>query len=452
MIKLPITTYRRDVDIRTVNGQSVFDLREQILTIFGREAADLPLREFFAEPVVNEVKGEISWYTQAAGPIAALQDLDHAERSELMEMIDRIDGHMRASAGRLLQFSPQLGWLRDATVAMLSAPGLEGSVFRVGSVPVLSQWGCIPFGTDPSLYQIVVEDDGRQSSRPAAAAPPQEATAAAASNHTAPPPNVAACAADEPVAPTRDAAEEYTQRPVTSELHEDMREPFTAEAAEGRRPFGTKSPIAALLALLLLLLLLLLGLYLHYLFSEQSRLAEIDASRQRVDQLWGTIAERSEQCSAEGAVRDLDLLTPQSVQRDLQRNSIEIGQQLNVSLVWTAPVDLDLAVTQPDTVRIDYGRPTSVNGRLDIDANRKVAGGACHIIAGRTPVENISWNGTLASGVYRIEVTLFDMCDSRQGGDLPFKLIINRKGQPGEELRGSVRSGEPVFEHDLTVP
>lgn len=450
MIKLPVTTYSKDIDIKTVNGQSVFDLREQILTIFSRDPAGLPLREFFAEPVPNEIIGEISWYTQADGPVVPLHELGPAEQSAVMQMIGRIDIYLKDAAGRLVQSAPQLGWLRDATVAMLSAPNLEGSVFRVGSVPVLTQWGCVPFGADPALYHIVVQDERRQNPRPVAATFPRKAVSATADDRGTPPSDVPLGAGEELLEPTIDTAAADMQRPAAGELLPDVPGPMAEEVSEGHRPVGGIFPLAPFL--LLLLLLLLLGLYLHYLLAEQSRLAGIDASRQQVDELWGTIAQRAEQCRAEGAVRDLDLLTPQTVERDLQQNSIGIGQQLNVSLVWTAPVDLDLAVTQPDNVRIDYGRPASGNGRLDIDANRKVAGGACLIIAGRTPVENISWNRTLASGVYRIKVTLFDMCDSRHGGDVPFKLIINRKGQTGEELRGSVRLSGPVYEYVLTVP
>lgn len=452
MLKLPVTTLRKDVAIKTVNGQSVFDFREQVLTIFSHDAAGLLLREFFAEPVTNEVKGEISWYTQASGPAIPLRDLDPERRSDVMAMVARIDGHLKGAAESLVRSTPQLGWLRDATTAMLSAPHLEGSIFLVGAVPVLSQWGCTPFGADPSLYQIIVQDEARVLRKPAVAAAPLTVEESAPTGE----PGVAHDAM-QPVAgpPPKEDASGVEPAEVPEDVSDEMiEEPPLAEdvqVVEERPAFWWLSPLAILLWLLLLLLLLL-GLFLNFTYSERSRLARIDGARLQIDQLWGMIEQRAQQCRAEQSVSDLDLLTPQTVQRDLQRNSVQIGQQLNVSLVWTAPVDLDLSVTQPDNIRIDYEHPRTSNGRLDIDANRKLPGHGCMISPGRTPVENISWDGAPKSGAYRIKVNLFDLCDRPFTETVQFKLVINRNGLPPQELRGQVSVSEPDYDHNLTLP
>lgn len=60
MNKLPITTQKKNVEIKAINGQQVFDLREQIINILSRDADPGLVQDFFAEPVVNEVKGEVS--------------------------------------------------------------------------------------------------------------------------------------------------------------------------------------------------------------------------------------------------------------------------------------------------------------------------------------------------------------------------------------------------------
>jgi hypothetical protein len=141
------------------------------------------------------------------------------------------------------------------------------------------------------------------------------------------------------------------------------------------------------------------------------------------------------------------------VGRDLQQRSVAIGSTLNISLAWTAPVDLDLAVVEPGGNRIDYSDPVSVtSGKLDLDANRKPSDHACLIEPGRTPVENISWDNSAKSGVYLVDVRLFSFCDMAPSqAAIPFKLIITEVGQQPREVTGQVGNSIPVFVHKLTL-
>lgn len=308
MVKLPVVTLKKDVEIKTINGQSVFDLREQLLTILGRDAEDLPLKKFFAEPVVNEVKGEISWYSQVSGDVQPWSALDADARQAALGTIRKIDGRLKAAAERLAGSGGPLGWLRDATRAMLSAPGQDGSLFLVGTVPVLTQWGCTPFGSNPSHYQIIVEDRHTPFPRLVPVAPPLPPPA--------PPPAELEVRPDASGRP----ASEYVAPAVPPEL-----------VAVARKRSLWFDPFAALLGLLLLLFLIL-GIYLNYRYTDAGRVAVIGLAQDRVDVLWGDIAQRAQQCQATEPLPPVDQLTPQSVGRDLQQRSVAIGGTLNISL------------------------------------------------------------------------------------------------------------------------
>jgi hypothetical protein len=323
-----------------------------------------------------------------------------------------------------------LGWLRDATRAMLSAPGQDGSLFLVGTVPVLTQWGCTPFGSNPSHYQIIVEDHDTPF--------PRSVPVAATLPSLAPPPTEPEVQPDAPVQP----AAEYVAPPVPPE-----------PVSVARKRHLWFDPFAALLGLLLLLLLIL-GIYMNYRYTDAGTAATIGLAQDRVDVLWGDIAQRVQQCHATEPLPPVDQLTPQSVGRDLQQRSVAIGGTLNISLAWTAPVDLDLAVVEPGGSRIDYSHPASAtSGKLDLDANRKPADNPCLIEPGRTPVENISWDNSAQSGVYRVDVRMFSMCDMASAqAAIPFKLIITEAGKQPREVTGQVGASAPIFGYNLTLP
>ena len=263
MVKIPVVTLKKDVEIKTINGQSVFDLREQLLTILGRDIEDLPLKTFFAEPVVNEVKGEISWYSQVSGKVQPWSALDADAKQAALGTIRQIDGRLKAAADRLAGSGGHLGWLRDATRAMLSAPGQDGSLFLVGTVPVLTQWGCTPFGSNPSHYQIIVEDHDTPF--------PRSVPVAATLPSLAPPPTEPEVQPDAPVQP----AAEYVAPPVPPE-----------PVSVARKRHLWFDPFAALLGLLLLLLLIL-GIYMNYRYTDAGTAATIGLAQDRVDVLWG---------------------------------------------------------------------------------------------------------------------------------------------------------------------
>ena len=77
---------------------------------------------------------------------------------------------------------------------------------------------------------------------------------------------------------------------------------------------------------------------------------------------------------------------------------------VQVSVSWDAPSDVDLHVVEPDGNDIYYGNPSSSSGgQLDVDSNA-----ACSI-DGRQ-IENIRWSGQAPAGTYTVRVDYWDAC------------------------------------------
>jgi hypothetical protein len=114
---------------------------------------------------------------------------------------------------------------------------------------------------------------------------------------------------------------------------------------------------------------------------------------------------------------------------------------MNVSLAWEGPSDVDLHVTCPAGVRIYYANRTAqaCRGSLDVDAN---AGGR----RTDTPIENIFFEDPLP-GAYQIRVHLF----SARGGvsRVPFVLQV-RVGEETNRFEGEVTSSRPDWRTTFT--
>ena len=53
MARLPLITQRRDIDVKVIYGQSIFEFYQQIQNLLQREAPELS--NFFAEPIINVI-------------------------------------------------------------------------------------------------------------------------------------------------------------------------------------------------------------------------------------------------------------------------------------------------------------------------------------------------------------------------------------------------------------
>ncbi len=448
MAKLPVVTPTEKFDIRFINGQPVFDLREQIINILTQDAKSEVFREFFAEPIVNHSKGEISWYSHGSGTVRSFAELGKDERHRVADAVRVIDQKLKGSAERLSKASPQSAWLGDAMRSMLMVPDLEHSLFFVGDKPVLSQWGCVPFGSDPSKFDMVnqrwdfvVRD--ASTALPAAPQPPLPAVEPPAA--AAPPPEPQPAPPEPPLPPSDPPAPPPSSEPLPP----------------AARPFDWRSLLPWLLALLLLLLLLL-GLYLHFFYRFHALVPtygiEIERQRGEIDRLWGEIETRSRQCPAPvppvdfSAGPDLRVtppavppVNPGDVTGRLNENNVTAGEDVNISLAWNTSDDLDLLVIEPNGEPIFHKKRSSTSGgHLDIDKHA-----SCRVLTPK-PIENISWNTPPPAGAYVIQITRFSDCGNGSA-QVPFTVVVSQKNQPDQTFQGVLGTPRATVEYQVNI-
>ena len=96
---------------------------------------------------------------------------------------------------------------------------------------------------------------------------------------------------------------------------------------------------------------------------------------------------------------------------------------VQATLTWETPNDLDLWVIDPFGEAIYYSHSNSASGgQLDVDAN------ADCVSVTNSPIENIFWprNGA-PSGEYRVEVHYYKQCESPAPISYHIRLLVDRK-------------------------
>ena len=107
--------------------------------------------------------------------------------------------------------------------------------------------------------------------------------------------------------------------------------------------------------------------------------------------------------------------------------AVGVSGDVQVSVSWDAPSDVDLHVVEPSGEEIYYGNPgSSTGGQLDVDSNA-----ACNI-DGRQ-IENIRWPGSAPSGTYIVRVDYWDSC----GVGRTNYLVTVRQGSSTRTFTGS---------------
>jgi hypothetical protein len=131
--------------------------------------------------------------------------------------------------------------------------------------------------------------------------------------------------------------------------------------------------------------------------------------------------------------------------------SANSSDNLQISLNWAYPVDMDLHVQTPDGNDIYYGSPVGQNGgMLDLDSNP-----TC--IIDNVNNENITWGNNLpASGTYILRADLWSACNFHDS--IPFILTLNKKGltttysgkfSPPDQSYGGALSGRIIASFDF---
>lgn len=108
-----------------------------------------------------------------------------------------------------------------------------------------------------------------------------------------------------------------------------------------------------------------------------------------------------------------------AIKEKVKRAGGNVEGELRMSLEWFNYDDLDLHVTEPDGNEIYFGNKRSPHGFLDVDMN---AGGGTT----REPVENITFDKHLQTGVYTVMV--HNYC-KRENKDFGFNVQIACKGE-----------------------
>lgn len=113
----------------------------------------------------------------------------------------------------------------------------------------------------------------------------------------------------------------------------------------------------------------------------------------------------------------------------------ELGDgDVQITLRWDSPADLDLHVTEPDGTEISFASPgpTATGGQLDIDANVECAP--------EGSVENVFWpTGEMPLGGYRIEVHGYEVAACGSGD---YTLTVTLEGQLVLDESGTVDEGD----------
>lgn len=157
MANLPIVTKTSDIDIKSVYGQSIFDFYPQLKKILQQQPNGSELSQFFSEPVLNNVRGEVTWFTPISGPVKSLSDMSPDERRWAGEKIKSYTQMVNDAANHLVQMSGPKSLGAEALRNALVTPHLADSLFLVGDKLVMAQWGCVPYGVSSRDFDLVTE-------------------------------------------------------------------------------------------------------------------------------------------------------------------------------------------------------------------------------------------------------------------------------------------------------
>jgi hypothetical protein len=422
MARLPIITYRRDIDVRVVLGQNVFELYQQIQRIVQKEHPGLA--NFFAEPIINAVKGEISWNTKATGPIVLASSLATEQSEQVASKLKRIHEDIRNLISKLKNSAKGNSASSESLQNMLMTPDLRSSLFMVGEELVLTQWGCYQFGSDAKNAELSEQIYRYPTTNSEDTFVPDVINPVDELGNANPPhssdPTIPEATQNSGDAKKVDIAEPDPTPPITQIPDPDA-----------PRVIIKKPWLWRWLVIALLLLLLLLGVWLKYCHQPVDNETEAKL-RIEIAELWKKIDEKVRSC---GSVLESNTQsTPgvvnaeEFVQRQAE-NQITLNGSVNVSLAWNDKSDLDLHVLQPDGNRIYFKPCDSANcGRLDVDANSCTRISTC--IFSDRPLENISWPGSMLKGKYKVYVGMYSTNRSLPDVvSVPFTVQITKDGK-----------------------
>jgi hypothetical protein len=417
MARLPITTKRREIDVRIVLGQSIFDLYQQMQILLQRECPEVT--NFFAEPLVNVVRGEINWNTRLTGTIKPATEFSDEEWQVAVQKLKKNSVSINNLISRLEKSGRGNSSGTETLRSMLITPDLSKSLFQVGTEFVLAQWGCYEFGSDASNSDLFDQIE-RQPLKPTLVDPLPETNS--------------------PLEKI-DSSDEVTLAVPSTKLQASDQSEKTIKAVEStpNEPLNLGESIYQVqeefrwrwLILLLLLLLLLLGLFLK--FRHSYSVANEEFLRSEVSKLWIELDTKIQSCLvSENSLTHNNQapVTNEEFRNRQTENQIKSDAKVNISLAWNNRADLDLIVKQPDGNVVSF-KPceAATCGILDVDANLCDPRYPCNNLSDK-PLENISWRDQMAVGTYKIYVRLYSTNGPRnQLKPIPFTIQITKDGK-----------------------
>lgn len=116
---------------------------------------------------------------------------------------------------------------------------------------------------------------------------------------------------------------------------------------------------------------------------------------------------------------------------------VTVGQgDVQVTLLWQGPSDLDLRVTDPTGFTVGFTSPSAPSGgQLDVDANA-----GCGPADSSTHVENVFWpSGSAPPGPYSAVVNLYGLCGANSA---TYQLTVVVGGAVVDSRSGTLTTGE----------
>ena len=347
MQKLPIVTALSTVEIKKVYGQSILDFYQQVTKFLVSSDATDELKHFFAEPAVNISRGEISWYTSLSGQPLVIGTLDDRQRNEIAEKLSDIFRRIEKIHGGISKEQGNNSNGAEAIRGMLATPDLMQSLFVVDGKLVLAEWGCVPFGSLPSRFDLIVPENRRLEAIPIIPAADAGGLPLVISSPLTPE------APADPASITNPKLETIASPQISVPLEESsQQQPHEVPVLPSKQRLLPFVLIGQALVLLLLLGLLIYGvLNRNGLSGDQEA---INALKKEITQLWLDAEAKSKSCSPPKSISPApDAAKP--VPGDGPGGSAPVGPAPSPSVL---PPD-QVPRTPPTGASPDAGRPVT---------------------------------------------------------------------------------------------